>query len=162
MLLKLNASIYSKGFPPRLPFLTVNNIGYSSLFFPIFDNDIRFFTCNTVPVLSFNYYVSAFDKYVWISIIVSGIVLAIFWNFHIHFCINKQLKVVSWIAILPGLLFQVAFSGKPQIDHTPNFASTYKEINVDFKNEKAGLWSICGFSKIGKNRRRFYASFHIT
>jgi len=61
-------------------------------FFLLFDNSIRFFTCYSPPVLSFHFYVSAFKKNVWISVVLCGILLATFMKFHIYFNLSKTLN----------------------------------------------------------------------
>jgi len=95
MLLKANVSMsnltYRRGIPPVIlsDFLSLRRL---SLFFPTFDDSIRFFTCYNFPVLSFHFYVSAFELQVWIAIIMSGILIATFLKWHIYCHISKTLN----------------------------------------------------------------------
>jgi len=59
---------------------------------PTFDYSVRFFTCYTIPVLSFNLYVSAFEIQVWIALVLSGILIAIFLQCHIYYNLSKTLN----------------------------------------------------------------------
>jgi len=64
----------------------------TSSIFLTFDNSIRFFTCYSFPVLSFHFYVSAFEIQAWIAILLSGILLATFLKYHIYYNISKTLN----------------------------------------------------------------------
>jgi len=101
MILKANVSIYSKAHShfdesdygnSRLILSDLQEDLSTSLLFPTFDDSIRFFTCYTLPVLSFHFYVSAFELEVWIAIILSGILIASFLKWHIHYNLSKTLN----------------------------------------------------------------------
>jgi len=79
------------------PLITIEDNYLCKTFFPTFDNYIRIFTCYTVPVLSFNFYVSAFDHLVWGLISVSGITLAVFLKCHVFHNISKSLNFSTWL-----------------------------------------------------------------
>jgi len=107
MFFKANISIASRRQRERygsqlcLPRVIVNSFTYDMPYFITFENSIRIFTCYySPPVLSFHFYVSAFEIRVWISIIVCGVLLAAFLNFHIHFNISKTLHFSSLLFYL--------------------------------------------------------------
>jgi len=79
------------------PMITIKDNYLCTTFFPTFDNYIRIFTCYTVPVLSFNFYVSAFDNLVWILVILSGIAIAVFLKCHVFHNISKSLNFSTWL-----------------------------------------------------------------
>jgi len=102
MLLKINASIALHFSledrwtdPPVIPIIIINDNSYALFMYPIFDSSIRVFTCYSPPVLSFHFYISAFERHMWISIVLVGVVLATFLNLHIHYNINKNLNFSS-------------------------------------------------------------------
>jgi len=68
-----------------VPEIFVNHNRYSPGYFQVFDNSIKLFTCYKFPILSFEFYISAFPINIWISIGLSGCLLAAFLNLHIHF-----------------------------------------------------------------------------
>jgi len=67
----------------------------SKTIFLVFDNSVQIFTCYSIPALSFQYYISAFTKQVWICIVLCGIVLATFLNLHIYYNISRKLNFSS-------------------------------------------------------------------
>jgi len=101
MFLKVNISIFASA-PyirygeyvggPRVIVSDFTQFKQTWLFFPTFENSIRFFTCYTIPVLSFYFYVSAFELEVWIAITLSGCLLAIFLKYHIYYNLSKTLN----------------------------------------------------------------------
>jgi len=101
MFSKINVSITSRSKMgnryDHIPLILLNNNQHSFSFFQTFDNSIRIFTCYSAPFLSFHFYISAFEKRVWISVIVTGMLLAAFLNWHIHRNINKKLSFSSML-----------------------------------------------------------------
>jgi len=100
MLSKVNVSIgtdpveiYSSHL--QLPRVILKDYEKSLLFFQTFDHSIRIFTCYFSPVLSFHFYVSAFENTVWISIFLSGILLAVFLNYQIYHNISQTVNFSS-------------------------------------------------------------------
>jgi len=99
MLLKANISMKHE-FPilplnralPRLIVWDSDLVLHPSSLFVMFDSSIRFFTCYSPPVLSFHFYVSAFESKVWISLVLCGILLATFMKFHIYYNLSKTLS----------------------------------------------------------------------
>jgi len=99
LLLKANVSLASKTQrsygSKSIPVVVLSDFGEDRLtlsLFPTFDESIRFFTCYTFPALSFHFYVSAFDMKAWISIILSGILIATFLKCHIYYNLSKSLN----------------------------------------------------------------------
>jgi len=101
MLQKANLSMLSKNQTcnacPRVIVSDIQLARQTSLFFPTFDNSIRFFTCYSLPVLSFHFYVSAFEIRVWIAIILSGVLLATFLKCHIYYNLSKTLNFCTFL-----------------------------------------------------------------
>jgi len=105
MLFKANVSLLSGvdamfSFSIASPRVIVSELEFvlqTTFFFPTFDDSIRFFTCYTLPVLSFHFYVSAFGIRVWIAIVLSGILLAAFLKCHIYYNISKKLNFSTWL-----------------------------------------------------------------
>jgi len=90
MLLKANISIFKGPKLRSIPRVILSDIDYfirPLLYFPTFDDSIRFFTCYTLPA-----YVSAFELQVWIAIILSGILIATFLKGHIYYNLSKTLN----------------------------------------------------------------------
>jgi len=107
MILKANASI-SYGFEtheqylynigaPRVILNEVRGYFASLSLFPTFDNSIRIFTCYSPPLLSFHFYVSAFEKNVWTEIILCGMLLSAFLNCHVYYNLSKTINFSSWL-----------------------------------------------------------------
>jgi len=106
LVLKANVSILEKHQRTNCrsctgtPRVIVSDIEYSiqaSSFFLTFDDSIRFFTCYSLPVLSFHFYVSAFEIKVWVAKILSVIVIATFLKFHIHYNLSKTSHFSTWL-----------------------------------------------------------------
>jgi len=100
ILLKVNASIKSPSakmnrHPWTLPRIRVNDFEQAMLFSPTFESSIRIFSCFFTPVLSFHFYISAFEKSVWISIALSGTLLAVFLNYQIYHNISQSINFSS-------------------------------------------------------------------
>jgi len=79
------------------PMTMIQNNYLCTKFFPTFDNYIQTFTCYTVPILSFNFYVSAFDNLVCVLITVSVIALAVFVKCYVFHNTRKSLKFSMWL-----------------------------------------------------------------
>jgi len=96
MFLKENISMPSKNGAcagcPRLIMSDIQLARQTFSFFPTFDNYIRFFTCYSYPVLSFHFYVSAFEIRVWIAMMLSGVLLSTFLKCHIYYNLSKTLN----------------------------------------------------------------------
>jgi len=100
LLLKANLSICERRakncrYFTGSPRVIVSDLGLKRmqtlLVVPTFDNSVRFFTCYTRPVLSFYFYVSAFEIQVWIGITFSGVLLAAFLKLHIYHNLSKAI-----------------------------------------------------------------------
>jgi len=96
ILLKANLSVTSEyNIARSIPRIIVSDFEHylqPLSLFVTFDNSVRFFTCYSIPALSFHFYVSAFQFPVWIGIILSGILLAAFLKCHIYYNIRKTLN----------------------------------------------------------------------
>jgi len=100
MLVKANVSMPKNVTCDNCPLVIMSDIQLArqtSSFFPTFDNSIRFFTCYSHPVLSFNFYVSAFEIQVWVAIILSGVLLATFLKCHIYYNLSKTLNFCTFL-----------------------------------------------------------------
>jgi len=79
------------------PRVVVSDFEKTLSLFPTFDNSIRFFTCYSLPGLSFRFYVSAFETRVWIAIILSGILIATFLKCHIFYNLSTTLNFSTFL-----------------------------------------------------------------
>jgi len=99
-----------------VPAVILKDFEQSLLFFPTFDSYVRIFTCHFSPVLSFNFYISAFEKSVWISIALSGTLLAIFLNYQIYYNISHTVNFSS-VLFYFSIFTEEAFSIPSIIDN---------------------------------------------
>jgi len=67
----------------KSPLIIFNRSGGNCTFIPTTDTSVRIFTCYAPEFLSFHMYISAFERNVWIMIVLSGIVISTFLNLHI-------------------------------------------------------------------------------
>jgi len=74
----------------KKPTITIKDFYNSLTFSPTFEHSIRMFTCYSPPKLSFHFYLSACDRVMWVSIVLSGVILASFLNLHVYFNISRN------------------------------------------------------------------------
>jgi len=149
---------------PRVIVSDIELVMQTLSFFPTFDNSIRFFTCYTLPVLSFHFYVSAFEIRVWIAIISSGIVLATFLKCHIYYNLSKAVNFSTWLFYF-SIFMEESYSipsniGKNKVYRTATilwllvavvYTNTYisnviSGLNAPLKGEKVGNNDLYGNS----------------
>jgi len=98
------------------PTVVINDRFNTLQVLPGFGNSIRIFTCYSPPVLSFHFYVSAFERNVWISVICSSLILAAFLNWHNHYNISSKLNFSSLLFYF-SLFTEESFSVPSKIEN---------------------------------------------
>jgi len=91
------------------PMIVVNEQYYTRRSYELFDRSIRIFTCHTVPVLSFYFYVSAFDIYCWVLIVLCWILLGLFLHCYLHYSQGNQTKFSPWFYYL-GVVIEESYN----------------------------------------------------